>query len=179
MYSRINRASIYLLVINLLLIYGSALAKAQFGGFGGGGGGFGGRGGGNSNQQQQPPEPKPTPPPADDPLVHESTPPPAEAKLTTKVGWCEVLVFGHTFSDAGLADASLPAVHMHLPKRLEQLSRKLQFQPQKSGIQLMDSVDALVKFVDAHKDTLAAARPSRQPAPAPASNAGHPTKLTP
>jgi hypothetical protein len=53
---------------------------------------------------------------------------------------------------------------MHLPKRLEQLSRKLQFEPSKSGIQLMDSVDALVKFVDANKDKLTKDRPSPQAA---------------
>jgi hypothetical protein len=165
--SRLNKASICFLGVISLLVYCSNFATAQFGGFGGGGGGPGGRGGGGRNQQQQTPEPKPTPPPPDDPLVHESTPPPPDAKLITKVGWCEILVFGHTFSDAGLADASLPMVHMHLPKRLEQLSRKLQFQPEKSGIQLMDSVDALVKFVYAHKDTLVPKKSSQQPVVAP------------
>jgi hypothetical protein len=163
--SRLNKPFIYLLGAISVLVYCTNVATAQFGGFGGGGG----RGGGGRNQQQQQtPAPKPTPPSPDDPLVHESTPPPPDAKLITKVGWCEVLVFGHTFSDAGLAEASLPMVHMHLAKRLEQLSRKLQFQPEKSGIQLMDSVDALIKFVDAHKDTLVPAKSSHQPTAAPA-----------
>jgi hypothetical protein len=166
--SRLIKASLYFLGVTLALGYCSNVATAQLGGFGGGGGGLGGRGGGGRNQQPQTPEPKPTPPSPDDPLVHESTPPPPEAKLITKVGWCEVLVFGHTFSDAGLADASLPLVHMHLAQRLEQLSRKLQFQPGKSGIQLMDSVDALVKFVDAHKDTLVSGKSSQKPVVAPA-----------
>jgi hypothetical protein len=158
---RLNKAAIYLLGVISVVVYCTNVATAQLGGFGGGG--LGGRGGGGRNQQQQTPEPKPTPPSPDDPLVHESTPPPPEAKLITKVGWCEVLVFGHTFSDAGLTDASLPVLHMHLAQRLEQLSRKLQFQPGKSGVQLMDSVDALVKFVYAKKDTLESGRSSKQP----------------
>ena len=115
-----------------------------------------GRGGGGNrqNQQQQQPAP-PTPPTPDDPLVKESAPPPAEAKMIVKVGWCEVQVFGHTFRQAGLTEASLPAKHIHLSQRLEQLSHKLQFESGKSGIQLMDDVDALVKYVSANKNSAA------------------------
>src|ERR1700679_2016195 len=71
------------------------------------------RGMGQHNQQQQNPEPPPPLPP-DDPSVHEAAPPAADANLMTKLGWCEVQVYGHTFSDAGLQGASLPLLHMHL-----------------------------------------------------------------
>jgi len=118
----------------------------------------------NNNNQAQPKVDIP-PVPADDPSVHEAAPPPDDAKLITKVGWCEVQVFGHTFSDAGLVDASLPAQHMHLPKRLEQLSQKVQFEPKKSGMQLMDDVDALVKYVYSNKKAPASTG-SSSPAPA-------------
>jgi len=159
--ARVNKPSIYFLTVTIGLIYSSAIANAQFGG-------FGGRGGGRHNQnqqqqQQQKPDTKPEPAaPSDDPLVHESTPPPTEAKLITKVGWCEVQVFGHTFSVQGLVDASLPVQHMHLPARLDQLNHKLNFEPKKSGIQLMDDIDALVRFVFANKHSAAPAGPSPQ-----------------
>jgi hypothetical protein len=121
----------------------------------------------NSNQQQKP-EPTPTLP-ADDPSVNEAGPPPADANLMTKLGWCEVQVYGHTFSDAGLEAASLPLLHMHLPKRLEQISRKIQFEPKKSGLQLMDDVDGLVKFVYANKKAAASTgSSSKAPAVVPA-----------
>ena len=108
----------------------------------------------------------------DNPLVRASTPPPPEAKLITKVEWCEVQVFGHTFSNASLAGASR---HIHLPERLEQLSRKLHFEPEKSGIQLMDNVDELLKFVYASRNGVASPSPSSQaPVTEPNRNAGSP-----
>jgi hypothetical protein len=90
----------------------------------------------------------------DDPMVNEAEPPPPSAKLITKVGWCEVQVFGHTFSFSGLREASLPVSYMHLTDRLEQLNSKLKYAPGKSGIQLMDKIDTLVKYIYAHKDSL-------------------------
>jgi hypothetical protein len=130
-----------------------APVSAQMGGFGGIGGlpsmgNMGGGGGGRGQQQQQQqtqPEEKPAFPP-DDSAVQAATPPPADAKLLTKVGWCEVHVFGHSFSDAGLTGASLPATHMHLSDRLQQLNEKLQFKPGMKGIKLMDNIDELVTF---------------------------------
>jgi hypothetical protein len=126
-------------------------AQGMGGGFGGIGGspGMGGMGGGSGGQQQQNQPPaereKPIFPP-DDPAVQAATPPTPDAKLLTKVGWCEVQVFGHTFSDAGLTEASLPATHMHLSERLQQLNQKLNFKPGMKSIKLMDNVDELVTF---------------------------------
>jgi hypothetical protein len=89
--------------------------------------------------------------PQDNPLVNSPSPPPPSASMLTKVGWCEVQVFGHTFSDPGLLGASLVAVHMHLPDRLDHLNHQIHFDPRKSGTKLMDEVDELVKFVDTHR----------------------------
>lgn len=75
---------------------------------------------------------KPAPPP-DDPAVFEKTPPPADAKLLTKVGWCEVQIFGKT----------VPS--LHLTKRLEQLNDELHFAPGKTGVALMDASDAMIR----------------------------------
>lgn len=92
---------------------------------------------GQSNSQQQPtPTPEVHP---EDPMVHSANPPPTGAKLITKVGWCEVQVFGHTFPD------------MHLAERLGQLNTELMFEPGKSGIVLMDDINALIKAVQANK----------------------------
>lgn len=77
--------------------------------------------------------------PQDDPLVFETNPPPDGVKLLTKVGWCEVQVFGHTFPT------------MHLPQRLSQLNNELRFAPNKTGISLMDSTDAMIKASQVHK----------------------------
>jgi len=123
------------------------------------------RGMGHQNQQQQQYTPTVPPPTPDDALVTSPTPPPKDAKLITKVGWCEVQVFGHSFSDAGLVAASLPMAHMHMLQRLEQVSRKVQFEPGKSGIQLMDDVDALVQFVYANKKAAASKAVPAQAAP--------------
>lgn len=87
----------------------------------------------------------------DDPQVQASTVPSSDCQIITKVGWCEVQIYGHTFSDYGLTKGLLPASHMHLPDRLVQLNKKLRFEPGKSGLQLMDDTDALVKFVAAKK----------------------------
>jgi len=122
----------------------------------------------NKNQEEQKPEAAPTLP-ADDPLVNEPDPPPADANLKTKLGWCEVQVYGHTFSDAGLQAANLPLLHMHLAKRLEQINQKVQFEPNKSGVQLMDDADGLVKCVSTKKKAaVATGSSSKKPAVAPA-----------
>jgi hypothetical protein len=121
----------------------------------------------NKNQDEQKPEAAPTLP-ADDPLVSEPDPPPADSNLKTKLGWCEVQVYGHTFTDAGLQAATMPLMHMHLAKRLEQINQKLQFEPSKSGVQLMDVVDGLVKCVVAKKKAGSIGTPSKKPVAAPA-----------
>ena len=70
---------------------------------------------------------------ADDPLVNSPTPPPANAKMLVKVGWCEVKLFGTPFGG------------MHLPERLKQLNDELNLKPGKSGLALMDDVGEMVK----------------------------------
>jgi Tfp pilus assembly protein PilP len=71
----------------------------------------------------------------EDPAVFAQQPPPAQARMITKVGWCEAQVFGTTFSN------------MHLTKRLRQLSDQLHLDTKKSDFQLMDDVDVMVKTV--------------------------------
>jgi|AGTN01.1.fsa_nt_gi hypothetical protein len=73
----------------------------------------------------------------EDPVVHASTPPPATAKMLTKVAWCEMKLFGHTSPE------------MHLPERLQQLNDTLNYKPGKRGIALMDDVNAMVSAVAA------------------------------
>ena len=75
----------------------------------------------------------------EDPLLKACTPPPESAKLLTKVGWCEIQVFGQ-------ANAK-----MHLLDRLNQLNQTLSFDPGKSGVDLMDHIDALVKLAQSRK----------------------------
>lgn len=75
----------------------------------------------------------------EEPSIHASAPPPPDAKLLTKVGWCEVQVFGHTFST------------LHLPQRLQQLNKELSFEPGKTDMQLMDDVPVMIKAVIASK----------------------------
>jgi hypothetical protein len=137
-------AAVSLLMICQNVAPVSAQGMGGFGGLGGMPGMGGGGGGGQQQQNQQPAEKEKETYPPDDAAVQAATPPSPDAKLLTKVGWCEVQVFGHTFSDAGLTGASLPATHMHLSDRLQQLNQKLNFRPGKKGIQLMDNVDDLV-----------------------------------
>lgn len=73
----------------------------------------------------------------DDPALRSSTPPPATAKMLTKVGWCEMKLFGHTSAE------------MHLPERLQQVNDALNYKPGKKGIALMDDVNAMVSAVAA------------------------------
>jgi len=101
--------------------------------------------------EQQPDAPAPVR--QEDPLVYDSAPPPPDAKLLTKVGWCEVQLFGHTFPD------------MHLPERLEQLNRQLNFSQGKSGIGLMDDLSALIKAVQAQGQAARSIGSRSQPAP--------------
>ena len=87
---------------------------------------------------------------ADDPLVSAPTPPPADARLLSKVGWCEMQLFGKTYTD------------MHLEERLQQLSAELNFDTKKSGLQLMDHVGDMIKLVQARKPASVGTNPTSQ-----------------
>ncbi|HEY9868344.1 MAG TPA: hypothetical protein V6D08_04205, partial [Candidatus Obscuribacterales bacterium] len=87
----------------------------------------------------------------EDPLVRSPDPPPPGARLLTHVGWCEVRVFGRTFPE------------MHLPARLDQLNRELDFSPGKSGIQLMDDVATLIKVAQGRKPAAGSLGAVQQP----------------
>jgi hypothetical protein len=87
----------------------------------------------------------------DDPKVNAPTPPPANAKIATKVSWCEMQLLGHSYSDPGFINAGLRMQHLHLAQRLDQLNSKLGYEPQKSGLQLLNDVDGMVKKVCAYK----------------------------
>jgi hypothetical protein len=76
---------------------------------------------------------------ADDPAMFTMAPPPPDARLLTKVGWCEVKTFGHTFGS------------MHLTDRLRQLSQQLEFDCNKSDLELMDDIAALIKVVQSRQ----------------------------
>ena len=104
----------------------------------------------------------------EDPSVHDASPPTAEAKMLTKVGWCEVQVFGHT------------SPNLHLGVRLQQLNKELNFAPGKTALELMDSVGGLIKAVVARQKATgtvtgqtatnsAASSPASLASPAPAS----------
>jgi hypothetical protein len=80
----------------------------------------------------------------DDPEVFTSMPPPREARLLTKIGWCEVKTFGHTFQS------------MHLTDRLRQLSKQLDFETTKSDLELMDDIGGMIKVVQAHQPSTGA-----------------------
>lgn len=71
----------------------------------------------------------------EDAAAFTKTPPPANARMLTKVSWAEAHVFGQTFSG------------MHLKQRLRQLSQELQYNTQKTDLQLMDDVDGIIKTV--------------------------------
>jgi len=90
---------------------------------------------GTAVQQAPPQEQQVAKPREDDALVKAPDPPPATARLITKVGWCETQVFGRTFPE------------MHLADRLDQLNRQIAFKPGKSGVQLMDDIGSLVQIV--------------------------------
>lgn len=75
----------------------------------------------------------------EDPLLKSPTPPPASAKMLTKIGWCEIRVFGHT------------SAKMHMLDRLNQLNLKLNFDPGKTGLDLMDHIDGLMKLAESQK----------------------------
>jgi len=90
------------------------------------------------NQTVQKPEPQPEVH-KDDPALLASNPPAPSAKLLTKVGWCEMQVYGQTFPN------------MHLPERLGQLNQKLNFEPGKSNLELMDDIGNMIKIVQSQK----------------------------
>lgn len=76
-----------------------------------------------------------TPDTEEDPAVFASVAPPNDARLQTKIGWCEQKVFGHTFST------------LHLTDRLRQLSTELQYSTNKSDFELMDDIGGMIKTV--------------------------------
>jgi hypothetical protein len=90
-----------------------------------------------SQRQANPNAPDTSIPEEEDPTISSSLPPPNEAKLITKVSWCEYKVFGRTF------------LNMHLTDRLRQLSQQLQYDTSKSDLELMDDIGAIVKLVQA------------------------------
>jgi hypothetical protein len=77
--------------------------------------------------------------PVEDPMVRQKDPPPASARLATRVGWCEMRVFGKT------------SPSLHLAERLTQLNRELKFEPGKGAMELMDHIDGMVKSAMAYK----------------------------
>ncbi|CAN5223917.1 hypothetical protein BH10CYA1_BH10CYA1_07420 [soil metagenome] len=77
--------------------------------------------------------------PVEDPMVRAKEPPPTSARLATRVGWCEMHVFGKTSGN------------MHLAERLTQLNHELNFEPGKGAMELMDHIDALVKSAQKYK----------------------------
>jgi len=91
-----------------------------------------------SNSQPKQAEP-PVEPRPDDPAVNAAVPPPAGSKMLTQVGWCEVQLFGHTFSS------------QHLTGRLAQLNKELNYDPAKTPLALMDDMPGLIKSVQARK----------------------------
>jgi hypothetical protein len=97
-------------------------------------------------QQQQPPQktiPKP-----EDPAVFATDPPPPNSRMSTQVRWCEVQVFGKTFPDK------------HLPDRLGQLNRELQYKPGKTDMELMDDMNGLMKAVQLRPNRAIGASPA-------------------
>lgn len=76
----------------------------------------------------------------DDPLVFQQDPPPAGTQMRSRVGWCEVHTFGHTYPT------------LHLTQRLRQLNDAVRpASPKQSDMQLMDDVDLIIAAVQARK----------------------------
>jgi hypothetical protein len=128
------------------IIGNSLLGMTGMGGFGamnGGGFGPGGTGFHGMRQQQRNQEDQEssanTQARSEDPAIYEPFAPAASARTIVKVGWCEMQVFGKTFSA------------MHLPDRLGQLSKELNFETNKSKIELMDDIGLMVKTVAVKK----------------------------
>ncbi|MBX9686419.1 MAG: hypothetical protein K2X27_06925 [Candidatus Obscuribacterales bacterium] len=72
----------------------------------------------------------------EDPAVFQKDPPPNSSRMITRVGWCEMQVFGHTFSQ------------MHLTQRLRQLYDEVRPAGVKqSDMQLMDDLDPIESAV--------------------------------
>lgn len=138
----------YLIISLLLFTYATPQQSFCFPGLGMGGNGRGSRHNQNQNQQQKGKEDSDSDKvPSEDSAVLAPTPPPENAKVLTKVGWCEVQVFGHTFSDIDLMKSKTRMKRMHLEDRLAQLNAKVHFEPGKPAVKLMDDIDALVAFV--------------------------------
>lgn len=122
---------------------GSTVSNFGTGGFGPGFGGPGYRGMGMGPGMQQRPDydsqEDQSEMKIEDPAITDPSPPPANARLITKVGWCEMQVFGKTSPE------------LHLEKRLDQLNDQLNFAPGRSNMELMDHIPELMKMVIAQK----------------------------
>lgn len=80
--------------------------------------------------------------PDEDPGAYTGEPPPAGTRMITRVAWCEVQAFGHTFPT------------MHLTRRLRQLGNALVPKTEKdSDLQLMDDLDQIQSAIMARKQT--------------------------
>lgn len=80
--------------------------------------------------------------PLEDPEVYQKTPPPDNARMVTRVGWCEMQTFGHTFPQ------------MHLTKRLRQLNDEVRPNaPKQNDMQLMDDLDPIMQAVILRKSS--------------------------
>ena len=104
--------------------------------------------------QERPAQGEPAPMHVEDPAIYAPIPPPPGAKILTRVAWCEVQVFGQTHPE------------LHLPERLGQLNRQINFAPSKSDLELMDDVPALIKAVQAQRRTPTSLTSAAAPAPA-------------
>jgi hypothetical protein len=122
--------------------YGPGMMGSGYGpGFGRSGGMGMGTGQPRASQRQgnDPKEEEKSESRIEDPAIIDSSPPAPNARLITKIGWCEMQVFNHT------------SPTMHLEQRLAQLNEEINFAPGKSNIELMDHVGDLMKKVVALK----------------------------
>jgi len=135
-------------LLGLVGLGGGGIGGPFGGGMGPGGPGLGlgGMGGGSDGgMQRRSSNPKPAKSESanepHDPMIMSPNPPPPDARILTKVGWCEMQIFGQTYST------------MHLPERLGKLNRELNFEPAKSNVELMDDVNKMVKLVQLQKQS--------------------------
>jgi hypothetical protein len=127
---------------------GMAMGPGMGMGMGPGFGGMGMRHRGMQQQQQQQQPPQQPAPKPEDPAIFATDPPPPNSRMSTQVGWCEVQVFGKTFPEK------------HLPDRLGQLNRELQYKPGRSDMELMDDMNGLVKAVGLRSNRAIGASPT-------------------
>lgn len=78
----------------------------------------------------------------DDPAIYQKNPPPASARMLTRVAWCEMQIFGHANTQ------------FHLTKRLRDLNDAvLPNSPKQSDMQLMDDLGKITDAVIARKSS--------------------------